>query len=63
MIDYEKKKPIEFIVKYVPYKGYHGEKWICVPASYRTEAYFKAIYEEIPKVENGETVEKYWKVV
>lgn len=39
MIDYE-KKPIEFIVKYVPYKEYHGEKWICVPASYRTEAYF-----------------------
>lgn len=62
MINYE-KKPIEFIVKYVPYKGYHREKWICVPASYRTEAYFKAIYEEIPKVENGETVEKYWKVV
>lgn len=43
-----------YTVKYVPYRGYNGEKQIQVLARYRTEAYVKAIYEEIPKVENGE---------
>lgn len=49
-----KKANRAYTVRYVPYQGYNGEKQICVLASYRTEAYCKAIYEEIPKVENGE---------
>ena len=44
-----------YTIKYVPYKGYNGEKQIQVLARYRTEAYCKAIYEEIPKVEDGES--------